>query len=90
MKKAIVPALALFLIGTAANAQLKETPKAATTASSKTVVRKPAATSTASVSPKKTTTPVTATKTKTVTKSTGIKRKHPRKAKKSKAKAKKM
>ena len=89
MKKVIIPALALLFIGTAVNAQQKGSQKGVTTAASKAVVHKPAG-NTASVSPKKITTPVTATKTKTTSKTTAIKRKHPRKSKKAKGKAKKM
>ncbi|MEO6611251.1 MAG: hypothetical protein ABIT05_03930 [Chitinophagaceae bacterium] len=89
MKKAFIPVVALLFFSAAASAQLKEPQKPASTASVKTVTRKPV-TTTAGVSPVKKTTAPAASKTKTVTKPTGIKRKHPRKARKSKAKAKKM
>lgn len=83
MKKVIIPVLALLMVSVASNAQMKTTPKAATTASSKTTVAKPGG-STTSVSPAKTSGATVATTS--TTKSTGIKRKHPRKAKKAKAK----
>jgi hypothetical protein len=85
MKKVIIPALALFVFSAAASAQQKEPQKGVSTASSKTVVHKPAV-KTASVTPAKTSTPATVTKTTTATKHAAIKRKHHHKPKKAKAK----
>ena len=85
MKKVIIPALALFVFSAAASAQQKESPKGVSTASSKTVMHKPAG-NTASVTPAKTSTSPAVTKPTTTTKATAIKRKHHHKPKKAKAK----
>lgn len=85
MKKVIIPALALFVFSAAASAQQKEPQKSISTASSKTVMHKPAG-NTASVTPAKTSTPATAAKATKTTKATAVKRKHHHKPKKAKAK----